>query len=77
METEIITLNLQSEPTATSPGSSVLSSLPCSTPSSSFATAADLESMLTLPATPRLLLLGERTSGRIEHWMVSLEGHII
>ncbi|KAL7831298.1 hypothetical protein SRHO_G00308010 [Serrasalmus rhombeus] len=43
----------------------------------SFATAADLESMLTLPATPRLLLLGEKTSGRIEHWMVSLEGHII
>uniref|UniRef100_A0AAR2L822 Uncharacterized protein n=1 Tax=Pygocentrus nattereri TaxID=42514 RepID=A0AAR2L822_PYGNA len=37
----------------------------------------DLESMLTLPATPRLLLLGEKTSGRIEHWMVSLEGHII
>ncbi|KAL7874351.1 hypothetical protein SRHO_G00053210 [Serrasalmus rhombeus] len=43
----------------------------------SFATAADLESMLTLPATPRLLLLGEKTSGRIELWMVILEGHII
>ncbi|KAG1949924.1 hypothetical protein F2P79_011613 [Pimephales promelas] len=40
------------------------------------ATAADLESSLSIPATPRLILLGE-TGSRFQRWMLSLEGQII
>ncbi|XP_076852565.1 uncharacterized protein LOC143509896 isoform X8 [Brachyhypopomus gauderio] len=39
------------------------------------ATAADVERTLTLPASPRLILLG--TDQVIQGWMISLEGHVI
>ncbi|XP_066515946.1 uncharacterized protein [Hoplias malabaricus] len=39
------------------------------------ATAADVERTLTLPASPRLILLG--TELVIQGWMISLEGHVI
>ncbi|XP_028432949.1 uncharacterized protein LOC114555050 [Perca flavescens] len=41
-----------------------------------YATAADLESSLSLPATPRLILLGE-TGSRFQRWMLSIEGQIV
>ncbi|XP_078101230.1 uncharacterized protein LOC144513914 [Sander vitreus] len=41
-----------------------------------YATAADLESSLSLPATPRLILLGE-TGNRFQRWMLSTEGQIV
>ncbi|ROL50093.1 hypothetical protein DPX16_1106, partial [Anabarilius grahami] len=41
-----------------------------------YATAADLESSLSIPATPRLILLGE-TGSRFQRWMLSLEGQIV
>ncbi|KAF3856849.1 hypothetical protein F7725_017572 [Dissostichus mawsoni] len=42
------------------------------------ATAADVETTLTLPASPRLILLGgtgQVTTGR--RWMITLEGRVI
>ncbi|XP_042070348.1 uncharacterized protein LOC121812380 [Haplochromis burtoni] len=41
------------------------------------ATAAELQTTLQLPATPRLILLAESPESSIRRWMISLEGHII
>ncbi|KAI7811079.1 hypothetical protein IRJ41_010126 [Triplophysa rosa] len=40
-------------------------------------TAADVERTLALPATPRLILLGEKPGICIQQWMISFEGQII
>ncbi|XP_048027565.1 uncharacterized protein LOC125269950 [Megalobrama amblycephala] len=40
-------------------------------------TAADVERTLELPATPRLILLGEKPGSCIHKWMISFEGQII
>ncbi|KAL4008055.1 hypothetical protein ACER0C_001907 [Sarotherodon galilaeus] len=41
------------------------------------ATAAELQTTLQLPATPRLILLAKSLESSICRWMISLEGHII
>lgn len=41
------------------------------------ATTADIESTISIPATPRLILLGGTAGCCIQRWMVSLEGHVI
>ncbi|XP_026018964.1 uncharacterized protein LOC113019453 isoform X1 [Astatotilapia calliptera] len=41
------------------------------------ATAAELQTTLQLPPTPRLILLAESPKSSIRRWMISLEGHII
>uniref|UniRef100_A0A1A8MA73 Uncharacterized protein n=1 Tax=Nothobranchius pienaari TaxID=704102 RepID=A0A1A8MA73_9TELE len=40
-----------------------------------FATAADVETSLSLPASPRLILSGNEQ--KLSGWMVSAEGHVI
>ncbi|KAJ4947544.1 hypothetical protein JOQ06_009579 [Pogonophryne albipinna] len=44
-----------------------------------FFTAADVETTLTLPASPRLILLVSGGTGQvtIERWMISLEGRVM
>ncbi|XP_034554468.1 uncharacterized protein LOC117823392 [Notolabrus celidotus] len=41
------------------------------------ATAADVESNLTLPASPRLILLMPGDEVTVGRWMISIEGHVI
>ncbi|XP_037644999.1 uncharacterized protein LOC119499858 isoform X2 [Sebastes umbrosus] len=41
------------------------------------ATAADIEKTISIPETPRLILLGEMAGSCIQRWMISVEGHII
>ncbi|XP_062260863.1 uncharacterized protein LOC133968703 isoform X2 [Platichthys flesus] len=40
-------------------------------------TVADVERTLTLPLTPRLILLGGTEQAAVGRWMISLEGHVI
>ncbi|XP_074539429.1 uncharacterized protein LOC141800652 isoform X4 [Halichoeres trimaculatus] len=41
------------------------------------ATAADVEDTLTLPASPRLILLKRRDEVTVGRWMISIEGQVI